>query len=79
MSDDIDVKEIEKAYKNRNVFAAKLYPAGATTNASKGVKNFEKIYHIFEKTGGQSFNVTATPLTAMGPDKQFGITWVKKL
>ncbi len=49
LSDDIDVKEIEKAYKNRNVFAAKLYPAGATTNASKGVKSFEKIYHIFEK------------------------------
>ena len=32
-------KELTKAYIQKKVFAAKLYPAGATTNSSKGVKN----------------------------------------
>ena len=49
LTDNINVKEISKAYKNKSVFAAKLYPSGATTNSSKGVKDIEKIYHIFEK------------------------------
>ncbi len=49
LSENIDVSDLEKAYKNKNIFAAKLYPAGATTNSSKGVRNIKNIYHILDK------------------------------
>ena len=40
--------ELKKAYKNRLIFAAKLYPAGATTNSESGVKNINKIIPALE-------------------------------
>ncbi len=49
LSENMDFKKIIQAYKKKTIFAAKLYPAGATTNSSKGVKDIKKIYPFFEK------------------------------
>ena len=40
--------DLKNAYKDGLVFAAKLYPAGATTNSDSGVKNIEKIMPLLE-------------------------------
>jgi dihydroorotase len=37
-------EEIIRSFKSGHVFAAKLYPAGATTNSEFGVSNIEKVY-----------------------------------
>ena len=42
-------KEIAESYKRKLIFAAKLYPAGATTNSQSGVKDITKIMKILEK------------------------------
>lgn len=49
LTENLNVDELLSAFKNNLIFAVKLYPSGATTNSSKGVKNFEKIYDILEK------------------------------
>ena len=49
LHDNMDVNELINAHKNKTIFAAKLYPSGATTNSSKGIKNISKIFNIFEK------------------------------
>lgn len=41
-------KNISEGFKRGLVSAAKLYPAGATTNSDAGVKNIEKIYPVLE-------------------------------
>ena len=41
--------EIVKAKASGHVYAAKLYPAGATTNSSHGVTKLEQIYPCLEK------------------------------
>ena len=38
--------ELRKSYEDGLVFAAKLYPAGATTNSESGVKNIQKIMPV---------------------------------
>tara|TARA_B100000212_G_C27358557_1_gene527067 strand:- start:615 stop:1655 length:1041 start_codon:yes stop_codon:yes gene_type:complete len=48
LTENIDKKEIEIAYNDRTIFAAKLYPAGATTNSQSGVKDINKIMPILE-------------------------------
>ena len=48
LTEDINVNELIKAYKSEIIFAVKLYPSGATTNSSNGVKNIDKIYPILE-------------------------------
>ena len=40
--------ELSKSYQEGLVFAAKLYPAGATTNSESGVKDIKKIMPILE-------------------------------
>jgi dihydroorotase len=40
--------DVREAYENGQVFAAKLYPAGATTNSDAGVKNLKKIMPVLE-------------------------------
>lgn len=49
LNDQIDIKDLIKSYKNKIVFALKLYPAGATTNSSKGISRIKDIYNILEK------------------------------
>ena len=41
--------ELKEAHDNGTVFAAKLYPAGATTNSESGVKDISKIIPVLEK------------------------------
>jgi len=43
LTDQTTVEDIEVAKKSGLVFAAKLYPAGATTNSSSGVTNIDNI------------------------------------
>ena len=49
LTENLILNELIAAYKNKDVFAVKLYPAGATTNSSKGIKNISSKYHVFEQ------------------------------
>ena len=44
LNENINTDDMLNAYKNKNIFALKLYPKGATTNSEKGVKNFQNIF-----------------------------------
>lgn len=48
LTDQTTVEDIEEAKKSGLVFAAKLYPAGATTNSSSGVTNVDNIAAVIE-------------------------------
>lgn len=49
LTEDTDLNDLEKAFKSGTVHAAKLYPAGATTNSENGVRNFENIIPVLER------------------------------
>jgi len=49
LNNEVSSDDLIKAHKNNLIFAAKLYPMGATTNSSKGVKNILSMFKIFEK------------------------------
>jgi dihydroorotase len=46
LTDQTTIEDIIEAKASGLVFAAKLYPAGATTNSSSGVTNVANIYHV---------------------------------
>ena len=48
LTDSTKPKEIYAAGDSSEVFAAKLYPAGATTNSENGVTNITNIYPALE-------------------------------
>ena len=48
LTDETNEDELIRGFKNDIFFAAKLYPANATTNSSHGVKKIENLYKIFE-------------------------------
>ena len=48
LTDETDKKELIKGFKDKVFFAAKLYPANATTNSNYGVKKIKNLYEIFE-------------------------------
>ncbi|GAB2647667.1 dihydroorotase [Vibrio panuliri] len=48
LTDNTTADEIRKAKASGKVFAAKLYPAGATTNSDSGVTSAKNIYHVLE-------------------------------
>ena len=48
LTDNTSKTEIENGFRDNIFFAAKLYPANATTNSSFGVKDIRNIYKIFE-------------------------------
>ena len=48
LTDDTDPKEIAAAGAAPEIYAAKLYPAGATTNSGNGVTNITNIYPALE-------------------------------
>lgn len=48
LTDNTTPDEIRKAKESGAVVAAKLYPAGATTNSDSGVTNAKNIYHVLE-------------------------------
>jgi len=41
-------EEIKKAAECEHIYAVKLYPAGATTNAASGVRDIKKVYPVIE-------------------------------
>lgn len=48
LTDNTTPDEIRKAKASGAVVAAKLYPAGATTNSDSGVTNAKNIYHVLQ-------------------------------
>jgi dihydroorotase len=48
LTDNTRVEDIALANSSDNLFAAKLYPAGATTNSDAGVTHIQKIYPVLE-------------------------------
>lgn len=48
LTDSLSVNEIRIAAESPFIHAAKLYPAGATTNSASGVTHIDKIRHILE-------------------------------
>ena len=48
LTDETIKDELINGFRNNIFFAAKLYPANATTNSSHGVKKIENLYEIFE-------------------------------
>ena len=48
LTENTNKDELKQSYENGLVFAAKLYPAGATTNSEAGVKDIQKIMPILE-------------------------------
>ncbi len=48
LTDETIKNELIDGFNNNVFFAAKLYPANATTNSSHGVKKIENLYEIFE-------------------------------
>ena len=48
LTDNTNKHELIKGFKQNVFFAAKLYPANATTNSSHGVQKIENLYEIFE-------------------------------
>ncbi len=49
LTDNTTAKEIERARSSGAVYAAKLYPAGATTNSDAGVTDIRKAYPALEE------------------------------
>ena len=49
LTEQTDPDDLTKAHTSGLVTAAKLYPAGATTNSDNGVKNFDKMQPVLEK------------------------------
>ena len=41
-------EDLKSAFNNKEIFAVKLYPAGATTNSESGVKDINKVMPILE-------------------------------
>ena len=48
LTEETSKDDLKSAYKNRSVFAVKLYPAGATTNSDSGVKDIQKVMPVLE-------------------------------
>lgn len=48
LTDNTTVDDIKSAANSPIVYAAKLYPAGATTNSNNGVTNIQKLSDVFE-------------------------------
>jgi dihydroorotase len=49
LTDDADPNELERGHGEGVWIAAKLYPAGATTNSASGVTNIRNIYPVLER------------------------------
>ena len=48
LTENTNKDDVREAYESGQVFAAKLYPAGATTNSDSGVKNIKKIMPVLK-------------------------------
>ena len=48
LTEQTDPADVRQGFANGDIVAAKLYPAGATTNSAAGVKNIEAVYPVLE-------------------------------
>ena len=48
LTEKTNKNDLKESYNSRDVFAAKLYPAGATTNSDSGVRDIKKIMPVLE-------------------------------
>lgn len=48
LTEQTDPDDVRTGFANGDIVAAKLYPAGATTNSAAGVKNIEAVYPVLE-------------------------------
>ena len=48
LTENTNKQELKESFQKGLIFAAKLYPAGATTNSDLGVKNIDKIMPVLE-------------------------------
>ena len=49
LTENTSLSDLQSSYEDGSIFAAKLYPAGATTNSDSGVKNINRIMSVLEK------------------------------
>ena len=49
LTESTSKNDLSHGFNNKDIFAAKLYPAGATTNSESGVKNIKTIMPTLEK------------------------------
>lgn len=49
LTEGTNADDLEQGFKSGAIQAVKLYPAGATTNSDSGVKDFSKVYPVFER------------------------------
>ena len=49
LTDDISPDEVARGFEEKVWIAAKLYPAGATTNSASGVTDIRRIYPVLER------------------------------
>lgn len=49
LTEETDAADIELGFKEGALTACKLYPAGATTNSSRGVRNIERVFGVLAK------------------------------
>ena len=49
LNSEISYQELKKVSESPDVLAIKFYPAGATTNSTFGISEFESYYNIFEQ------------------------------
>jgi dihydroorotase len=49
LTDDTDVNDVERGFKEEVFTGVKLYPANATTNSAAGVSDYRKITHVLER------------------------------
>lgn len=49
LTENTDPKDVEAGFRDGEVTAVKLYPAGATTNSQSGVRAIEKVYPVLER------------------------------
>ncbi|MBE0363371.1 dihydroorotase [Pseudoalteromonas ulvae UL12] len=85
LTDKTSPEEIKKAHATGHVFAAKLYPAGATTNSDSGVTSIENMAPVFaamEEVGMLLLvhgEVTDSSIDIFDREKIFIETKLKKL
>jgi len=49
LTDDTNPDELQRGFEEKTWIAAKLYPAGATTNSASGVTDIRRIYGVLER------------------------------
>ena len=85
LTDQTSAADIKQATQEQSVVAAKLYPAGATTNSASGVTDIAKIYPVLEAMQRQGMpllvhgEVTANDIDIFDREKIFIDSVLKKV